>query len=261
MTDYDLFHAQAAGDVPVAGIPGGTVALWRGLSKTDYGPAIDATANLSVVKFHSGLDYLRIAKVVKSTDAGMAPVSVPAQGEGVVLGQDNLLFAHGMGYQPLFFKQFSVDGYPQPGDGSPMLNKKIGAHKGEPRFFGMTADDTNIYLHSRGWFGPATVIHWTVWVLAEKFGVTYQPDILMNFKPDALEIPRLGKIDEDHLFVRKVDALPDFRFIGKPTFALEVSGSFSVIAYHDGVTSLSVSSVNNNWPPAGFTTDSEDCDV
>ena len=142
-----------------------------------------------------------------------------------------------------------------------MLKKMNVGRKGEPRFFGMTADDTNIYLHSRGWFGPATTIHWKVWVMNEQFGVTDQPDILFDFKPDGAIVPKLGKIDEDHLFVRQVPSLPDFRFIGNPTFALEVASGFSVIAYHDGVTSLSVSSVNNNFPAAAFTTTSVDCDV
>ncbi|MFN4229853.1 hypothetical protein [Parvibaculum sp.] len=261
MPDYDLIYCQAGEDQPVAGIPAGTAALWRGSSKTDFGPAIDPLGNLARVKFHSAFDYLRVAKVVKSTDPGMSPVTIPAQGENLLLEQNDLLFAHGMGFRPLFFKQFTVDGYKQPGDGSPMLNKYNAGRKGEPRFFGMTANATNVYLHSRGWFGPATTIHWTVWILNERFGVTDRPDTLFEFRPDGAVLPKLGKIDEDHLFVRKVTSSPEFRFIGRPTFALEESGGFTVIAYHDGQTKLSVSAVNNNFPSSSFTTTSVDCDV
>jgi hypothetical protein len=261
MSEFDFFLASGADDAPVAGIKAGTIAVWRGADETDFGPAIDPLNNLGDVRFHSDFDYLRVAKVVASTDSGRSPVTLPLYGENQILEQNTTLFAHGMGIVPLFIPQYTVDGYVQPGDGSPMLNKKSAGRQGEPRFIGMTADETNIYMHARGWLGPAATVHWRVWVLNEEFGVTADPEVIFHFDPESVTAHSLGKLDEHHRFIRKVGSSPAFRLIGKSTFSLDASGGFSRINYHDGVTALAVSSVNNNYPAGSYSVDSELCDV
>lgn len=261
MSGFDFFLSSGADDQPVEGIRAGTIARWRGADETDFAPAIDPLGNLGDVRFHSDFDYLRVAKMVASTDSGRSPVTLPLYGPGQILEQDTALFEHGMGIVPLFIPQYIVDDYVQPGDGSPMLNKNSVGRNGAPRFIGMTADDTNIYMHARGWLGPAATVHWRVWILDEEFGVTADPEIMFRFEPDEVLAHSLGKLDEQHQFIRKVPSEPAFRLIGKSTFSLDASGGVTRINYHDGVTALAVSSVDNNYPTGSYTVDSEMCDV
>ena len=256
----DHFLATAADNQPVAGISKNTIAQWRGANGSDFAAAIDPLSNLANVRFHSGLDYLRVAKVVQSTDAGRAAVNLPSMGEGLVFNQQTLLFAHGMGYPPLMICDTTIGGYAYTCNGSSMVLSGGATH--DPRWVGFTSDDTNIYMHAFGFMGAASTVHWRVHVLAEQFQVTSDLGDLLRFNPNELVAPKIGKIDPDHRFVRKVASGGQFRFAGVQTLKFDVQNGWTAINFSDGVTDAAAATVNvTPWPVGHYHANSVACEV
>lgn len=251
-----------ADNEPVAGLTKGTIALVEVDDASDYTAAINPKSNLSSVRFHTDLDYLRIAKTVTSRDPGMAAVTIPSRATNQTLMQENQLFAHGMGFSPLLISEIEIDSYKQPCNGSALIMKLAGTAN-NPRWSSFTADDTYVYMYSLGWFGPAATIHWSVRVLDEQFQVTGAAPKMLHFDPASIEIPRLGKIDADHRFVRRVTSgSGDFRFIGKQTLKFDIQSSRTAINYSDGVTNKVVPTVDTTpYPSASYTVTGVECET
>lgn len=252
---------SAADDKPVAGIKKNTLALWRGTNGADFAAAKTPKTKLNSLRFHSDLDYLRVKKVVKSTDAGRAAVNVPARGEGTILNVNSTLFAHDMGFTPLFIADITISGYGYTCNGTSMILP--GGGSPQPRWFGFMADDTNIYGRAVGWLGSACTVHWRVHVLDEEFQTTKGFGDLFSFDPSGATLPRLGKIDTDHRFVRNVASGEDFRFAGNQTLKFGEEGGWATINFSDGVTNVAAATVNTTpWPSgSGFTVESRKCKV
>lgn len=245
----DHLLIAAAADQPVRYIKKNTIALWRSASGTNFNAAINPTSYLSTVRFHSALDYLRVASIVKSTDAGRSPVTLPARGEGTVINQSNTLFAHGLDYTPLMICDITVNGYSYSCNGSSMVLP--GGASNDPRWIGFTSDATNIYMRAVGWMGAACTVHWRVHVLAEQFQETSEADDLLVFSPEEVIAPKIGKIDSDHRYVRKVDSGGDFRFVGKQTLKFDVQNTVIAVNFSDGVTDAAAAGVYNTPFPVG----------
>lgn len=257
----DFFLASSKANSPVPGIKKNIVAMWRGNNSSDYTPAINPRGQLTKLRFHSELDYMRVAKVVTSRDAGRSPVTLAARGESYILAQNNTLFAHGMGFEPLMICDIEVNGYKYACNGSSMILPAGASH--DPRWCGFTSDATNIYLNSRGWMGDSATIHWRVHVLDEQFQTESGFDDLLSFKPDELLAPKIGKIDSTHRFVRKSNAVDRFSFVGRQTMAFGIEGGRSTLQFSDGVTHTAAATVNvTPWPVGGgFVTYQTDCET
>ncbi|MEW6092213.1 MAG: hypothetical protein AB1647_14960 [Pseudomonadota bacterium] len=205
-----------ADDKPVAGIRKGTLAVYEaGASGTDHTPAIAPHDHLGDVDFHTDFDYLRIASIVSSRDAGMAAVSLPETAWNASINRKDTLFAHGLGYKPLLSADIEINSYVQPAEG--VINPLPGGSTANvnKRFLYFTADETNVYLNARGWRAPAMTVHWKVRVLAERFQVVEPGDYLIDFSAAGIEIAQFGKISEEHRFIRQAAGAGAFRLIGR----------------------------------------------
>lgn len=265
MTEIALLAAAQA-DKPVSGIAAGTVAIWdAGVDGTDFTPAIAPQSHLDKVKFHNALAYKKIARVVTSRDAGRAAVSLPAVATGAAnLVIDALLFEHGLDYTPLIIAEIEIGGYRQPVAGTAIpLPGGSTTPPISPRFISLTASSTGIYMHARGWFGPAMTVHWKVWVFAAEFQGDDISDDLIRFTPDGALMAALGPIDTNHRFIRKKDSgSGEIRVIGKQTIAMDVQNSAMVLNYSDGEKSAAVwESDSIPYPAAHYSVTGAECEI
>lgn len=246
MSGWDFLLVSGADDQPVEGIREGTIALWHGANKTDFGPAIDPLNNLGDVRFHSDFDYLRVAAHVTSRDAGMSPVTLPAVGEDGNMDRADILFAHGFSPAPLVFGLIETDSYKQPLAGSMAPLKGGSTSQPNWRICELAWDSTNVLLRSRGGVAPAMTVHWEVWVLAEAFQVRDTGEHLFRFDPDEIDSEQLGKVSTEYLFLREATGTGHTRLLGgEETVVMAVEGGYPVIRGSDGVTSYRTHSVNS----------------
>jgi len=258
--------ASGMADRPVTGIAEGTAAIIdSGPEGTDFSAAIDPLSNLGKVKFHNSLGYKKIARVVTSRDTGRAAVSLPAVATGGGnLIVDALLFEHGLDYTPLIIAEIEVGGYRQPVAGTAIpLPGGSTTPPISPRFISLTASPTGIYMHVRGWFGPAMTVHWAVWVFAAEFQGADISDDLIRFTPDGVVLASLGQIDTNHRFIRKkASGSGEIRAIGKQTIMMDVQNGAMVLNYSDGASSAALwESDSIPYPSPHFSVTGTECEI
>ncbi len=125
-------------------IAGGVCAVWDDASDDD--PFTDPENNLSRVKFHSGLNYLKVI------DEQTHTVSFAGQGAGVFTGSYTM-FAHGLAGIPLVFASCSIGGQDIAFTGSVPIQVSasfppFGTRW--PRWVTVGADATNVYAYEYG---------------------------------------------------------------------------------------------------------------
>lgn len=213
MTVHDFFLAAGADNVPVEGIRAGTIAVWRGASKTDFDPAIDPLNHIADLRFHSDFDYPRGVGVVKSTDPGRSAVTIGATGSDAVINRSDVLFAHGMSPPPLIIAMIEVGGYRQPLAGSmtPLPGGNI--NNTNWRICSIAVDDTNVMLRTRGGYAPAMTIHWEVLLLQEAFQVRSEGDFMIYLDPAEIDGAQVGKVSSEYRFLSEAED-PAFRVLG-----------------------------------------------
>ncbi|MEQ9519460.1 MAG: hypothetical protein RLN89_08470, partial [Parvibaculum sp.] len=257
-------------DKPVAGISAGDIAIWNaGVDGTDYAPLINPMAHLDKIAFHSGFDYLWVGPSPrKSTDAGMSPVTAPAVGVGGVQSIEVALFNHGLGFVPFLSGDIIVDGYRQPCAGSMVPVPGGNAANAGIRFCTFTADATNVYLHVFGFISNGMTLHWEVRVYEEEFGVVTPPSVSFRFEAGAAALKSLGKIDNDHRYVRAAAGAGDFRVLGKQTIDLQQRGGVNGPDFHwsDGQVSgaratFMVGPLAPSTPAAGFSVTGQEAEI
>lgn len=212
---WDFFLASGTDDQPVAGIRKGTIALWRGAARTDFGPAIDPLNNLGDVRFHSDFDYLRAIGKVRSQDAGMSAVAIPATSLHGNMDTSQVLFAHGLDYTPLIIASTTIGGHTQHCCGSmrPLPGGSIA--NASWRVISITADDTNVVLRARGGWAPAMNVNWEVVLLAEAPQVRSEADVMFSWEPGEADGAQLGKVSGAYRFIHEITSGPgDFTFVG-----------------------------------------------
>ncbi|MBC7282683.1 hypothetical protein [Hoeflea sp.] len=243
---WDFFLAAGADDLPVEGIRKGTIAEWRGATKTDFGPAIDPLNNLADVRFHTDFDYPRFTGKVTSRDPGMSPVTVAATGEDGNIDRVDILFAHGRDPAPLLFGLIEIDGYKQPLAGSMAPLKGGSTSQPNWRICELAWDAINVGLRTRGGIAPAMTIHWEVFILAEAFQVRSEGENLFYFDPDEINGEALGKVSTEYRFMSEAPGAGDIRLLGGlETVVMAVEGSHPVLRGSDGATSYATHSVNS----------------
>lgn len=230
----------SADDKPYTGQPNGVAAIWNaGADGSDNSGLLDPRNNLGKVWFHSDLDYLRIVKTVTSLGGDYSPAEVPATPYNAPLNAEYTLFAHGLGYKPLISGDIITSGYRQPCAGSPAPIPAGDRTQAGYRYVGMTADETYIYLHVRGFIAPAMTIHWEVRLYEETFQNVSEASSLIYFSPESATLAALGKVSADRRFVRKVPSgSGQFRFLGQQTMKLVTAGSGPTFHFSDGVLDL-----------------------
>lgn len=226
----------SADDKPYTGQPNGVAAIWNaGADGSDNSGLLDPLNNLGKVWFHSDLDYLRIRKVVTSTGGDYSPAEIPATPNNAPLNAEYTLFAHGLGYKPLISGDIITSGYRQPCAGSPPPIPAGDRTQAGYRYIGMTADETYIYLHVRGFVAPAMTVHWEVRLYEETFQTISEASSLIYFSPTSATLAALGKVSADRRFVRKVPSgSGQFRFLGQQTMKLVTSAGGPQLHFSDG---------------------------
>lgn len=127
---------------------GGKVAVWEG--HTDTLPFDNPLGNLSRVKFHSSIPYVKIidTKTFNITIPAIGP-STPQRAQSYTLG------AHGRTGQPFVIGRIIVDGVPVAFTGSVPVHQHVESRT-SPRLFGresyarflaLGVDATNVYVH------------------------------------------------------------------------------------------------------------------
>lgn len=240
---------------PVAGIAANTTAIWNaGADGSDWEPAKNPTANLGKLWFHNALDYLRVARIVSSRDAGKAAVAIGATANNAPLNAEYVLFEHGLGYTPLISADIEVGGYVQPCAGSPVPIPGGAAGGGGYRWLGITSDATKVYMHARGFVCPAMTVHWKVRVYDETFQTVSDSATLFYASKNALEIDGIGKIRKDRRFVRKVPSgSGQFRALGRQTMKMVPTAGGPQLHFSDGVLNLYQFGFGNGVGTAGGT--------
>lgn len=119
-------------------IAGGVAALWDDASDDD--PFTTPLSNLSRVKFHSDLDYIKVI------DEQTVSVNFPSRNAGLHT-QSYTLFAHGLGIQPLVFATCTLSGVEVAFTGSVPVQVGAGFIGGLARWVTIGADATNVYAY------------------------------------------------------------------------------------------------------------------
>jgi len=125
-------------------IAGGVAAVWEGAQ--DLLPFTNPLGNLSRVKFHSSLAYIRILNSFTYT------LSIPATGGVAEKVGSYILGPHGSAGQPFVVGKISVNGVPVAFSGSVPVHQFPPSSNGAPtdpyaRFLSLGADATNIVVH------------------------------------------------------------------------------------------------------------------
>lgn len=128
----------------------GKVAIWDGSYNDD--PFVNPVANLSRVKYHSSLDYVRVVRVINRT---ITIPRIPATGSGQSdpgsRVQSYTLGTHGQPGTPFIVGIIRVDGDPMAFTGSVLVHHSAGTNStindSFGRFLALGADATNMYLH------------------------------------------------------------------------------------------------------------------
>lgn len=123
-------------------IEGGKAAIYD--KSAGDAPLTNPLGNLSRIKFHSDLDYIKVISVHNVT------LSLPARSNFRSATASYNLFAHGRTGQPFVLGKASVNGVPVGFTGSVPVHQGI-ASNGQPSHFGrwlaLGADATNVIVH------------------------------------------------------------------------------------------------------------------
>jgi hypothetical protein len=122
-------------------VASGKVAVWEG--HTDTLPFDNPLGNLSRVKFHSSIPYVKIVDVKTFTKTIPAiPTGTPDRAQSYTLGP------HGRPGQPFVIGKIVVNGVPVAFTGSVPVHQVTSPFKEQfARFLSLGVDASNVYVH------------------------------------------------------------------------------------------------------------------
>lgn len=126
----------------------GKVAIWTGTQND--APFMNPLGNISRVKFHSDLDYVRVTSLRSYT---LTIPAIPASGSGQsdpgVRAKSYTLGAHGQRRTPFCIGKIVVQGIPLAFTGSVLVHNTQSTQQPDMfgRFLALGADAVNLYVH------------------------------------------------------------------------------------------------------------------